>query len=71
MSAFEESEHRSDELHTCPDCGADENAAECVCAHPWQHLATLSDVPGSFEIIAEGEDLEMRCACGRIYWVPS
>lgn len=56
-------------LFTCPRCGQDENVARVVEAHPWQRLGG-PDQDGNYTILAEGDDLELRCECGAIYWVP-
>ncbi len=55
----------SRELKSCPQCGRDENYARVLEAHPWQKWDTLGK-----EVIAEGEDLEVKCPCGHVYYVP-
>jgi hypothetical protein len=57
------------ELRNCPKCGQDENAARVIAAHPWQKLEG-PDADGNYGVVAEGEDHEIRCECGFVYWVP-
>ncbi len=57
------------EGRNCPRCGQGEIAARVLEAHPWQKLDG-PDADGNYGIVAEGEDYEVRCECGCVYWVP-
>ena len=54
----------------CPECGVTTNAAKCLEAHPWQELEQVLEERDTYFVAAEGDDLEMRCTCGAIYWAP-
>jgi hypothetical protein len=69
MAMFKLNEYDENrELRNC-ECGADENDATVLEAHPWQKLEG-PDADGNYTITAEGEDHEVRCECGHVYWVP-
>ena len=73
MARFKYEEYDGRDSYDCPECGANENAAECVEAHSWQDLGDEYGEDGEHRhsVLAEGEDLEMRCGeCSAIYWVP-
>ena len=58
----------------CSNCGESEAGADCVEAHPYQQLGEqfvqANGDLGGYEVVEEGEDLEMRCRkCGGIFWI--
>jgi uncharacterized Zn finger protein len=70
MAMFKLNEYDENrELRNCPNCGQDENVARVLEAHPWRKLEG-PDADGNYTITAEGEDHEVRCECGHVYWVP-
>jgi hypothetical protein len=57
------------ELLECPECGLCENTAKVIEAHSWQELDG-PDCDGNYAVIAQGEDHELKCECGYVYYVP-
>lgn len=59
----------SRDWRACPYCGSTDSG--CALSYPWMVLEPWDQAPGSYLIVAEGNDCEMRCLkCGAKWRAP-